>query len=204
MRAAADAEHAAQPHSQPKQWDATRLLNLQANHSVVVEGRDDGRVFFCALGARYRLTAPEDISGTLHLLRLHASGDRLVVRDFTCPNTTPRAQSVRSSAVSSGGIFSPSTILPARPRAARARGASGASEDSSLSSLGVDGRGGGCTALAACCPHPQRSAQLRFPHRRSSRWDASAVTRSRSAPTPSSARTRCSTNRRQSCRSLPP
>ena len=126
MRAAADAEHAAQPHSQPKQWDATRLLNLQANHSVVVEGRDDGRVFFCALGAGDRLTAPEDISGTLNLLRLHASGDRLVVRDFTCPNTTPRAQSLRSSGVSSGGILSPSTILPARPRAARARGASGA------------------------------------------------------------------------------
>ena len=111
------------------------LLDLQANHSVVVEGRDDGRLFFCALGARDRLTAPEDISGTLHLLRLHASGDRVVVRDLTWPSTTPRAQSLRSSGVSSGGLFSPSTILPARPREARARGASGAAVLSTLRRL---------------------------------------------------------------------
>ena len=109
---------------------ATRLLNLQANHSVVVEGRDDGRVLFCALVAGDRLTAPEDVSVSVHLLRLHTSGDRLVARDGTCTNTQPHAQCLRCSGVSSGAyshrprscrpdLAQPEHAAPAAPSSGR-------------------------------------------------------------------------------------
>ena len=82
------------------------LLNLQADHAVIIEGWDDGRVLLGPLRPGDGLAAPEDVLSPRNLFRFHPRRDRLILRDSAILNLAGEpaqaAQSPRREALEGG------------------------------------------------------------------------------------------------------